>query len=334
MSVLLAHFVGHWQVLGFYGVELFFALSGFLIGTIFYRNLMAPATFSFAHVRNFWMRRWWRTLPNYYLFLIISAAFAHWYGGIPEPKNLLPYLGFCQSMSGSLLGFYAVSWSLCVEEWFYFLFPLVILILVKLGLPKERSFLVTTLIFLLVPITYRELLFPLVSVDAVRQTTIARLDAIFYGVAVAFGIAHFSAPSSLKKTAFASGLISVLVMFTLELGQTTLADRNFFRIAFIAVPAGFALMLPLLQELENPRQKFSPISKSITNASLWSYSIYLCHIPLLFIIYAAFGSTRSNEGINVLSKVVAFIAVLIVSRLTYLYFEAPLTRKRPSEYHG
>ena len=334
MSVLLAHFVGHWQVLGFYGVELFFALSGFLIGSIFYRNLMAPAPFSLQRVRNFWMRRWWRTLPNYYLFLIISAAFAYFYGGMPAPKNFLPYLVFWQSMTGSVLGFYAVSWSLCVEEWFYFLFPLLILLFVKLRLPKERSFLLTTVLFLVVPITLREMLFPLYSVEAIRQTTIARLDAIFYGVAVAFGISHFTTSSSFKKLAFFAGLMSVLLMFTLELGQIDNGDKNFFKIAFIAVPAGFALMLPLLQQMENPAPKFSLISNWVTNTSLWSYSIYLCHIPLLFVIYSAFGALRSSESVNVLSKIVAFIAVLLVSRLAYLHFEAPLTRKRPPEYHG
>ena len=49
------------------GVDLFFVLSGFLIGGILLRDLDRGA--SFRSLVAFWSRRWWRTLPNYYLFL-------------------------------------------------------------------------------------------------------------------------------------------------------------------------------------------------------------------------------------------------------------------------
>jgi peptidoglycan/LPS O-acetylase OafA/YrhL len=55
---------------GFFGVELFFVLSGFLIGGILIKDIQAG--FDFGILKNFWKRRWLRTLPNYYLFLIIN----------------------------------------------------------------------------------------------------------------------------------------------------------------------------------------------------------------------------------------------------------------------
>src|SRR5688572_4697894 len=73
--VLVSHFVKRCEILGFYGVELFFALSGFLIGGILYRDLAASPGWTFPRVKHFWFRRWWRTLPNYYLFLIIALIF-------------------------------------------------------------------------------------------------------------------------------------------------------------------------------------------------------------------------------------------------------------------
>ena len=51
---------------GVFGVDLFFVLSGFLIGRIFLKDLLANQTIDF---KTFWLRRWFRTLPNYYLFL-------------------------------------------------------------------------------------------------------------------------------------------------------------------------------------------------------------------------------------------------------------------------
>ena len=53
------------------GVEIFFVISGFLIGKIIYR-IIQKDDFSFNDVREFWKRRWFRTLPNYYLVLLIN----------------------------------------------------------------------------------------------------------------------------------------------------------------------------------------------------------------------------------------------------------------------
>jgi peptidoglycan/LPS O-acetylase OafA/YrhL len=54
------------------GVELFFVLSGFLIGSILIRTLEKDNVFNFRSVLYFWKRRWFRTLPNYYLILFVN----------------------------------------------------------------------------------------------------------------------------------------------------------------------------------------------------------------------------------------------------------------------
>jgi peptidoglycan/LPS O-acetylase OafA/YrhL len=56
---------------GIYGVELFFVLSGFLIGKILI-NLFYKDNY-ISHIKMFYLRRWFRTLPLYYLALIISS---------------------------------------------------------------------------------------------------------------------------------------------------------------------------------------------------------------------------------------------------------------------
>ncbi|HEX7914772.1 acyltransferase family protein, partial [Rudaea sp.] len=53
-----------WYSLAFLGVELFFVLSGFLIGGILIDKFRSGS----FHLRQFWIRRWLRTLPNYFLF--------------------------------------------------------------------------------------------------------------------------------------------------------------------------------------------------------------------------------------------------------------------------
>src|SRR5204863_1727576 len=74
--VLYPHFgepLGFFGHGGFYGVELFFVLSGFLIGQILIRA--AGALGRAANVASFYVRRWFRTLPLFFLFLIANVVF-------------------------------------------------------------------------------------------------------------------------------------------------------------------------------------------------------------------------------------------------------------------
>ena len=63
------------QVIGVQGVEVFFVLSGFLIGGILLR-LTKTTLFSRKELFHFWVRRWFRTLPLYFLMLLINILAA------------------------------------------------------------------------------------------------------------------------------------------------------------------------------------------------------------------------------------------------------------------
>ncbi len=97
------------------GVDLFFVLSGFLIGRIYFRSLR-DGTFT---LWSFWQARWWRTLPPYFAALALYAIAMR---RIPNEPVAGSYALFIQNYCG-IIGFNA-SWSLCVEEHFYVLFPL------------------------------------------------------------------------------------------------------------------------------------------------------------------------------------------------------------------
>ncbi len=57
------------------GVELFFVLSGFLIGGILIKLFQNTKSLGVKTLWNFWIRRWFRTLPNYYLILLIKEHY-------------------------------------------------------------------------------------------------------------------------------------------------------------------------------------------------------------------------------------------------------------------
>src|SRR5688572_1693157 len=90
---ILAQFSLIRNVLAYYGVELFFVLSGFLIGSILLS--LAPGFKNPMVLPAFWQRRWVRTLPNYFLFLGISTGpFLITSAKLPD---LLSYFVFLQN---------------------------------------------------------------------------------------------------------------------------------------------------------------------------------------------------------------------------------------------
>ena len=109
------------------GVELFFVLSGFLIGGILIKIFQNSNSFGIREIGNFWIRRWFRTLPNYYLILILNIIVVY-FGIIKEDYSQFnwKFFLFIQNFSQHFIGFFWESWSICVEEWFYLLFPIIL----------------------------------------------------------------------------------------------------------------------------------------------------------------------------------------------------------------
>ena len=326
--VLISHFAHRLQFVGIFGVELFFALSGYLIGRILYKNLLATQKWSMSDVTNFWVRRWWRTIPNYYLFLLVSLAFHYWSGGLPTPAGFMPFLVFSQNLMDGTNGFYGVSWSLAIEEWFYLLFPLAILLFTLLGMGKRKAFLFTTIVFLVVPPMLREFALASQPPEQVRLMTLPRLDAIFYGVAMAFFLSRIGMTKRMRLACVVLGALIVSAFFVLFLRG--MDPQIVYRGAFFLLPLGFTLCLPWFESMPSFSGKWPVFSNSIYSLSLWSYSIYLSHIPVLFTVYALFGSSRESGAINLLSKVVGLALCILISKIIFEKFESPLTAMRPA----
>jgi len=130
------------------GVELFFALSGFLIGRILLD--IADRDPSWRNLRVFLVRRWMRTLPLYWLWLIVIAL------AYPPAAHLGAYLlrfgTLTQNLDRPMTNdfWYAVSWSLTIEEWFYILFGVGVILATRL-IRRPWAFWIPLLVLLTVP---------------------------------------------------------------------------------------------------------------------------------------------------------------------------------------
>ena len=114
----------------FDGVSIFFVLSGFLIGGILIK-LLKENILNSKLIITFWVRRWFRTLPNYFLILIILILLDSIYNENFSFYSYKRYFLFSQNLFSKHPGFFPEAWSLSVEEWFYLLIPIIIFISIK-----------------------------------------------------------------------------------------------------------------------------------------------------------------------------------------------------------
>ena len=128
---------------GFIGVDIFFVISGYLITSIILKELVTTGSFSFKH---FYERRARRILPALLFVMLVSLPFAWMYllpsSFVDFSKSILYSLGFSSNFyfhysgqeygaESGLLKPFLHTWSLSVEEQFYILFPIVLLITFK-----------------------------------------------------------------------------------------------------------------------------------------------------------------------------------------------------------
>src|SRR6185437_419066 len=119
-------FIAHKPVfdIGWIGVDLFFVLSGYLIGNQIFTDIAHKRNFS---IKIFMMRRLFRTLPNY----IVVLALYFWVDGFRDHPTLPPLwklLTFTAKFGLKTGTAFSHSWSLCIEEQFYLILPIIAII--------------------------------------------------------------------------------------------------------------------------------------------------------------------------------------------------------------
>lgn len=347
---------GFWHYLLPDGVELFFVLSGFLIGGILIRSYEKRGHFDGNLLLNFWTRRWFRTLPNYYLVLtglIVLALGRAWRSGLhhtlPDKATLVKYFLFLQNFAVYIPDFFTETWSLAIEEWSYITLPLLLWLmqgLLPANWPRQRIVLATILTVILgtnllrlgiaiqTPIEAGELGF--------RGIVLTRLDAISYGVLAAYAKHYFPArwmDERLRRNLFVIGLLlTALAAFTSSVfiigyySQWGVADVYVFykrTLYFPFIGLSMMLLMPYMDGWRTARGIWSRfgIARAVTHISLISYSMYLLNLtPIMLNII---------ERIPTASAQVAWLKVLLFwglvlagSTLLFKYFERPVTELR------
>ncbi len=322
-------YLGH---LGTVGVELFFVLSGYLIGGILLNYGYRLA--KFESVRQFMMRRWFRTLPNYYLFLALNLFMFTWEKGfIGEIWAPLPcYLTFTQNMYFSQSIFFPESWSLAIEEWFYFVMPLGILLGLRMFRNMRVAFLAVAMFFLIAPLCLRllEADHRLSWDEDVRKIVLLRLDALMYGVLAAY--LHKEYPELwYRMRYYAPALGVILILYAYGFLSHHRLDSSFFAKTFLfsQFSLGIAMLLPWLSQIGTTG--ISGFDGFFKVTSLWSYSMYLWNFPLYVIGLHVFGDLYKQSILWGISYFLAYVAMTYcLSAIVYYGYERPMMNLRES----
>lgn len=332
LPVLMVHFASQASpsappilyVLGNYGVEIFFALSGFLIGGIILREF---DTEHFLHqARVFYARRWLRTVPLYYFFFIVTIFVTHEGFKVStdfSAANFL-FLPFLQNLAWPMVApWYHESWSLAVEEWFYLLFPLLFFVFPG---SVTRRVLKVALTLAVVPLVLRIMWFdPSANWDEnVRKVVVIRLDAIAYGILAVWLSKQFSIwCKAYRGFILSAGFVGICFCTSIYLGAVPASTWVVHTVLFTAVSASFALVV-----LGAGQYNFSPSAGPaflINWLSTRSYALYLCHgsIIKLMIFWGIFGNPLPY------SIIIFSIACFALAEASHQLIELPFMRMRP-----
>ncbi|MBK6338160.1 MAG: acyltransferase [Bacteroidetes bacterium] len=333
------------SVLGFWLMDLFFVQSGFLIGMILIKMYEREQTFNWKTSYNFWIRRWFRTLPNYYFVLFLTtilwAIFEHKFMFLK--LKYIAYLVFFQSAITPTAPFLEESWTLCIEEWFYLLFPILLLVgnwlLVSLKLlPKNIKWnvFVSILILIFCPMALRFYAQSNKMFDwlDITRMTFFRLDIVGYGVLMAW--INFYYKDVFSKNRFLFGCLSIIsltsyfILFYSKIIPNALIQTNSFYFTIIFIFSGFSAFSVTAYFSKLQLENSSIVTKTLTHISIISYSIYVFHLSVVMYtldqLFPSKGERPLLENIGLFSVYV--IVTLFFSTLVYKYFEHPMTELR------
>lgn len=320
------------SVFGFFGVEIFFVLSGFLIGKILLQ--MFEANLTLQSVMLFLKRRWFRTLPNYYLTLIINLFIAAYIGY--EVASEWRYFIFMQNWASPLLPFFPESWSLSVEEWAYVLLPITLLFIARFSNQTSRFVLTVVLLILMVQIFKFIYHFNNPSTTLIewniglKSVVIYRLDAIFAGVLMS--VVYVKRNAWWTKIRYFASFLGVLLAMALFVGvgyfRFLINDYAlFWNVLYLPLASLIAvLFLPLLSEWKSAPKL---LSKPITVVSVLSYSMYLLHYSIVLqLMRHHFDLSDATTTTYVVFTAIYFSVTFMASYVLYRFYEKPITDLR------
>lgn len=327
--VFLSHAGLRGTIPGYFGVLVFFLLSGYLITTLLRLEFERNGTIS---LRAFYRRRVYRIWPPFYLFLVLATVvqyFTH-VGGREIDWSLVGlqaahWANYAiisyGSQQGRAVGTF-LYWSLAIEEHFYLIFPLLYLWMLKAKIAREKQARILLGICIAVLLWRCVLVFGL---DARKiylyVATDARFDAILFGCWLAIAANPWLDPPRISDRLLnwvlvPLGFAAVLLSF---LPRQFWFDQTF-RYTLQTVGLIPAFISSIRHHEMWPWKILN--YRAIRYVGVLSYSIYLCHATLIAWVRAWIG------GPKLFQSVLVAVLALLIAHLVHVLIEKPFAKLR------
>ena len=315
-------------ILGLTGVDLFFVVSGFLITGILMDIEKQDHAF-----RKYYIRRSLRILPLYYAVFIFSLVLSIMFASqFPDFGMLLSHLIFLQnwSLEGhteiEFFNYLNHTWTLAVEEQFYVVWPLVFWFFKK----KSLRHVVVLMIFMILMSWFLRFYVTYWGYYKFAYTaTFCRFDTLAMGALISVCFRHYKPSMEKFKPVFLCCVVAAFISFLLLL----ISQENGIEANQAVIHGGLiicsifygALLSYLL--LCNNESRFKKLfrGRALRMTGRISYCLYLVHVPIMFIIPKYFDVFSMSFGaFQVLLIIIALPLSLVISWLSYTYFEKPI----------
>lgn len=331
LAVVAAHYVGEVRhglaalTIGWYAVDFFFVLSGFLMGSIILKHHAET-----GFLKSFYTRRAARIIPIYFVVITLTLTLAaltavHPWAEHPfsPPTYFLFLTNFALSFSDGGGEWLKPAWTLAVEEQFYLLLPLIIIF-------TPRRFLLGTLVALCAAaLLYRAALHGINPVAALTLLP-GRMDLLFGGVILAYVMQHHDLtrhPRAIRLTP----LVALCALLAITLVSR---DHLFPVLNPTLLTIGFgAFLLAVLYGAPEGRRYRSPLLGFFGRIS---YALYLIHQPVAGLLHGlVLGSAPDVETAPQIAVTALSFAVSVgLAAASWKWFESPILARVPVANHA
>ena len=317
LAVVLYH--PHRLMYGYLGVDLFFVVSGLLIGRILLRQVGNNQ--SSLRLLPFVLGRGLKIWPSYYAMLGLGSLFAYIAYADTHPTYLISlehwprYLFFFQNYRNAAHKAFDHVWSICVEEHFYVLLPIVLIGVVRLKLAHPKV-LLGIIVSAIAAGTVGKFVGHRVGFETYSATH-NRIDALAWGVLLAWILEQRPEwlNTKTRRPMFVSGLLLAALMLCWDMWWRTKWSHD---VALqIVMPASFFLTLAGTLHLPARTRWLWPVRF----IAYYSYNLYLWH-PLIL------PAVQDKFGLGWLSELVYFVVSMAIAVVMTWPIEEPMLRIR------
>ena len=333
LAVVIYHLCPPWLPGGFVGVDMFFVLSGYVVTGVLLAGQPAPPL---PTLLGFYARRLKRLLPNLLLCLVSTAlAFALLVPPSDQTNRIFrtglrALFGWSNVyLNGKETGYFDVdtslnpfthTWSLGVEEQFYLVFPLLLLLGLALGRGRRRGAVLTVLAASVASLLHAIGLMKVGSSQSAFYLMAPRFWELAIGGLLALGLQGL--PPLPPRLARGLRLVSMALLLTsVALISTGLP----FPLPVVSLPVLASLLFITAGHGRGDRfLPWPPVERVLLALGLLSYSLYLWHWPV-FVFF------RLTLGLNTpLLRLLASLLALGLAVAAWALVERPLRRHKAS----